>query len=363
MLNKTIYDTFIEKLGENKETMSLLGFFLIIEKFGIDKITNVYTENEIKDNLEKINSLNLFFQNNDSVHEYNNIGLCNVEWLKYFITYAQTHNSIEAANTLNITNQGLNKAILGLEKHYKVNLIERNKIAKGLTIPGQFFVEKAQKILENFNDIDKYFKDLKSQEVEGTISIGTFNIGDLFCLDETILAFMKKYNNIYIKVDPLGSSKLEDSIMIGDIDIGITTKKPENKNMEFVKVAQTQYVIVGKPQPKRKWNEFKYLISKQTHNATPSIWPEKYKREIVSEISTRSLLVKLCQKGLGVMTAPEIMVRDSIIKGELAIVADIPFKSTIDLYIIWSKNIYLTRTIKKFISQLIKDFEHTEGNV
>lgn len=361
MNTNAIYDTFIDKLGNTKETIDLLGFYLVIERFGLEKISDIYSEEEIISNLDKINSLNLFSAPDKPIE--NNITLCNIEWFRYFITYCQTYNSLEASNTLNITTQGLNKAILGLEKHYKTNLLERNKIAKGLTIPGQIFFEKAQKILESLIDIDHYFKDLTTQEIQGSISIGTFNIGDLFCLDQSIMDFTDKYKNIFVKVDPLGSQKLEDLISIGDIDIGITSSKPIGNNIEFVKVAETRYIIVGKPQPKKNWQEFKYIISKQSHNATPSIWPNEYKREIIAEISTRNLLMKLCKDGLGVITAPEIIVRDDIKKGYLDIVADIPFEAKIDLYVIWSKNIYLTKLVRRFISQLLKDFEKTEGKM
>lgn len=358
-----LYDIFIDKLGENKETIELLGFYLVLEKYGLEKISNVYDKDEITAKIEKIDDLNLFSEQEEKINYRNEIQLCNIEWLRYFVIYSQTYNSVETANLLNITTQGLNKALLGLEKHYKANLIERNKIAKGLTIPGRVFVEKARTILSGLVDIDKYFKELTSQEVQGTISVGTFNIGDLFCLDKTIMDFTDRYNDIYVKVDPLGSQKLEELILIGDIDIGITSSKPVNVNLESIKVAETRYIIVGKPQPKKTWSEYKYLISKQAHNSTPSVWPEQYKREIVGEISTRNLLIKLCKNGLGVITAPEIIVRDDIMKGELAIVADTPFESKIELYVIWSKNIYLTKIVRRFIAQLLKDFEITEGKM
>lgn len=363
MNTKTLYDTFISKFGENKDTLNLLGFYLTVEKFGLEEISSIYSEDEIIQNLKKINSLDLYSSKNNLNVTSNDIQFCNIEWFRYFVKYSETHNSIEASNNLNITTQGLNKAILGLEKHYKTNLIERNKIAKGLTVSGKVFVEKAKKVLELLSDIDKYFKDIKSQEIEGAISVGTFNIGDLFCLDESILEFTHKYNNVYIKIDPLDSQKLEDSIFIGDIDIGLTTVKPTNSNIEYLKVAETKYVIVGKSESKKNWNQFKYLISKQSHNSNPPIWPKELKRNIVGEISTRNLLMKLCKKGLGVITAPEIIVRDDIKNGSLSIVADAPFDSKIELYLIWSKNIYQTQIVKKFLSQLIKDFERTEGKI
>ncbi|MFN4150038.1 MAG: hypothetical protein ACK4IX_03760, partial [Candidatus Sericytochromatia bacterium] len=295
MNTKTLYDTFVDKFGKNKDTINLLGFYLTIEKFGLEHLSGIYTEDEIVENFEKINSLDLFSHKNDINVVSNDIQFCNIEWFRYFVKYSETHNSIEASNNLNITTQGLNKAILGLEKHYKTNLVERNKVAKGLTISGQVFVDKAKKVLELLSDIDKYFKDIKSQEIEGVISVGTFNIGDLFCLDESILEFTQKYNNIYIKIDLLDSQKLEDSIFIGDIDIGLTTVKPINSNIEYLKVAETKYVIVGKPESKKNWDQFKYLISKQSYSSKPPIWSKEFKRDIVGEISTRSLLMKLCK--------------------------------------------------------------------
>jgi len=78
----------------------------------------------------------------------------NIETLKYFVELSRTGSFYRAADNAYISQQGLNKAITGLETELGMKLIERRgRQGVRLTERGDVFLSYAEKILADYDDM------------------------------------------------------------------------------------------------------------------------------------------------------------------------------------------------------------------
>src|SRR5262245_52076905 len=95
----------------------------------------------------------------------------NVNWLRYFVTLAETHNFHEAARRLYITPQTLSTAIAQLEKHLQVRLVERRRRVEGLTEAGEAFLVEAHAVLAALENAERRVAEWQEEPVTGPVSL------------------------------------------------------------------------------------------------------------------------------------------------------------------------------------------------
>jgi DNA-binding transcriptional LysR family regulator len=280
----------------------------------------------------------------------------NPEWLRYFYVLCQSSSFADASALLNITPQALSKAVTGIESQLGIQLIYRTRTFKGLTENGKIFFEKIKVIIGNILEIHKTFiNDLTGPL--GSIKAGWSSCAGEKVLTPSIIKFMINYPNVNIKAGYLSSNEIFRQLSENKIDIGIFTQKISSDNFHCISEIKLKYVIAGKPQPKKDWDQFSYInqcVSWDQSDSLPAeIWPEKdFKRSVISECSSLKVMLEMCKKGLGVCVLPEMLISKELKEGQLAVVSDIPFPYKSSLYITGKNNIYNNSALATFIKQL-----------
>lgn len=83
----------------------------------------------------------------------------NLEGMRYFVAVAQAGSFYGAAKRLNVSAQGLNKAVSSLEAELGVKLLERGRRGVLLTEEGSGFLELAQRMTAEYNGfLDSLFR-------------------------------------------------------------------------------------------------------------------------------------------------------------------------------------------------------------
>jgi LysR family hydrogen peroxide-inducible transcriptional activator len=317
-----------------------------------------FINSEIKPNEYDLRSGNISQLNFEKLIEINS------EWLRYFYVLCIEKNFTKATKVLNITPQTLSKAISGIENQLAIQLIERekDKSFKGLTLSGNIFFEMSHKIIGNIFEIEDSFNLIKMNEPKGTIKLGWLSLTGGKLLAVSISKFLNKYPQIDFKVNYVSPKNLFRQIYDNKIDIGIYPENVINERLVCIAKLPVKYVIAGKPQEKKKWNEFSYISPNTSLSESGRVsslgWPEEgFDRNIVMQSGSILLTVELCKRGIGVGFFPEILIRDELKNGELAVVADTPFPSEKMLYIYGKNNIFNSVILSDFIKQLKKDIK------
>ncbi len=286
----------------------------------------------------------------------------NVDWLRYFVELSETNNFHVAAEKLSITPPTLSKAISELESHYELKLINREHRMQGLTPAGELFLEKAKNILFKMDNLKNYMDALKTGDAEGPITIAGGGMTMKFFVPPVIKALLNKYPKISPKLFSMTSVKIEKNILDGKIDIGIMVYPPSSSEIDFTVIDEFSFVIVGKPNTfGNNWKELPFIVFKffgENEISQIDSWPEKkYKRKVIMTVESLYTLISFCENGLGVAYIPEIVARESIKKGLLAIVSTPPFETSGKVYLVWSKNfsnnptVTFKETMKAFLKK------------
>lgn len=81
-----------------------------------------------------------------------------IKQLRYFIAVYQNGSIAKAANKVYISQQGLSMALLRLESELSCRLLERTPNGMMLTQEGEYLLPKAEKLVEEFDELEEYFK-------------------------------------------------------------------------------------------------------------------------------------------------------------------------------------------------------------
>lgn len=120
-----------------------------------------------------------------------------IEHLYYFLVVANTKSINKAACKLYLSQQHLSRIITNLENELHIQLLQRSPIGIELTKKGQIFSEFAEKIVNDYREMQTYFymdalPVLDQQEVRGTCQIAFPFFFSLFLND-----FIQKLNRTY----------------------------------------------------------------------------------------------------------------------------------------------------------------------
>lgn len=144
----------------------------------------------------------------------------NLQQLQTFCTVISEGSMTAAAEKLFLTQPAVSQQIRSLEDELKVPLLVRGVRQIKPTIQGQLLFDYAKRILYLTNQAEVAIQTM-SQEISGTVRIGTLNWIGMYLISPIIGILLKHNPNLSIKLDYGPAADLISKLKSGGCDIAI----------------------------------------------------------------------------------------------------------------------------------------------
>lgn len=275
----------------------------------------------------------------------------------------------EAAEALSLSQPAVSLQISNLEKHLGFSLFERSGRKNVLTSRGQDLFEKLLPMLER---LELLLSDAKEEEniTKPKLFLASVEgIGEFWLLNR-FQDFREKNENSRLFLEILEGEVIEERLITGRVDMGITGKKVEHTNIVSQLLMEEELVPVGhkkdiehleevlrtKDSFKRYWEEINWIGygDSYTRETWAQSWIESQGTAINSKFKYRHLvnsfvvIRKLLKDGMGVCVAPRHAVEDLIESGELSALESKDYPPLINQLYISFRQQSLSRISKEF---------------
>ena len=248
--------------------------------------------------------------------------------LEYFLVAAEELNFTRASKRLYISQQSLSKHIAKLEKHFGLQLFDRNS-PMTLTSAGISLVKRAHIVLENKNEAELEINDIKDFR-SGSLSVGVTHARGTVILPMVLPPFHQAFPQVKLRLVEGTSQQLDDALLMGKVDITIGFRPYDAINVESeVLLGEKTMLVVPHqimdkylPEKSQELRRMKTSPAIETFRNCPfvtinaSTWAgamfERYCRKmsftprVVVETLNIATLVALCLEGMGVIMCPQI---------------------------------------------------------
>ena len=261
------------------------------------------------------------------------------DWLYYFVVLVESANFSEASRRLFITQQALSKAISQLEKHLKVQLIER--FPWKLTAAGELLFLEARSILQQANQIEAAFQHHPGEALDGTLHLAMLSYleaGLMTTFKQLMLAHPDL--SVHMQTD-LSATEMEQQLLSQQLDLAIMPCQPISKGLKSLYYASSPLILVAAPALARPstldWHALGHIACQAPEPMGRILaWPEETcPRSIVAEADLQTAL-DLALAGHGALWVPEYAVRVQLGEGSLQRLNDPPFERRVFLYVVWA---------------------------
>lgn len=159
--------------------------------------------------------------------------------LKIFQTVARIKNITAAAKSLNYVQSNVTAHIKQLEQELNTILFHRHARGISLTGDGQKFLEKVDKILKEFEELNNMFKDESSV---GILNIGT--VDTVHPLPMILAGYYAKYPNVDITLKTDVSNQLMLDVLNYKLDGAFVTGPIKETSFEQYEVSSKTLTLV-----------------------------------------------------------------------------------------------------------------------
>jgi len=163
--------------------------------------------------------------------------------LQYFVLVAKYENMSRAADILHITQPALSKSISLLEENLGVSLFDRNGRSIKLNRYGQFFLERAELMLKEYEMAKEDLLNLVSPG-QGVVSIGFMHTLGLEVIPQLMAAVQKDYPKMKIHLTQSNSSSILNKLEIGELDLCLISSLDTNKDLVWEKLWEEELFLI-----------------------------------------------------------------------------------------------------------------------
>ena len=280
--------------------------------------------------------------------------------LKYFLAVAKHKNFQKAADECAITQPALSMKIKELENDLG-QLIERGSKKFYLTQTGQALIDKAETIIQSFDDL-KHLAN-KGNKIN-KLSIGAIPTVAPYLLPRIIKTISKKYNDIVIEPKETVTEKLISYLISGRVDLAILALPTHEPLLNEVPLFEEEFLLIrhtndaNKPVPNNKeLTNMKLLLLEEGHclrSQTLSFCKINSVPKNIMEGTTLTTLVQMVSSGIGVTLIPEIAVPFETRSTKVSVSRFNQQKPKRTIGLVWRKSNPLTQQFNE-IGSLLKN--------
>ena len=278
--------------------------------------------------------------------------------LRYFLAVAKNKNFQKAADECAISQPALSMKIKELEGMLG-QLIERGSKKFYLTQTGQALINKAETIIQSFDD-------LKHLTTKGDninqLSIGAIPTVAPYLLPRILKTISKQYKDIVIEPKEAVTEKLVSYLINGKIDLALLALPAYEPLLTEVPLFEEEFLLIrnindaNKPVPNNKeLTNMKLLLLEEGHclrSQTLSFCKVTSVPKNIMEGTTLTTLVQMVSAGIGVTLIPEISVPFETGSAKVSVSRFQQQKPKRTIGLVWRKSNPLTRQFNEIASLL-----------
>lgn len=237
-----------------------------------------------------------------------------------FVEIIRQNGFSAAAKALNATQSTISKSLVQLESHYEARLINRGRGHLQLTFAGEYVYRHAMRIIAEEEAIAQEITELKGLK-RGTLKIGLPPIGSSELFAPVLARFTAAYPHIDIQIVEHGSKKLEELVLLGEIEIAASLV-PVGNGLEYQNVRKEPVVALMATPPTHNPSQatlkqlvnYPFVLFDSQFALTPIILDVFKAHKMEPTISARSsqidFIFGLVAAGMGVGFLPRMIAQD-----------------------------------------------------
>ena len=264
--------------------------------------------------------------------------------LKYFLAVAKHKNFQKAADECAISQPALSMKIKELEGTLG-QLIERGGKKFYLTQTGQALTNKAENIIQSFDDLKHL-----ANKVDGInqLSIGAIPTVAPYLLPKIIKTISRQYKDIIIEPKEAVTEKLVSYLITGKVDLAILALPTYEPFLAEMPLFEEEFLLIRnindakKPVPNNKeLANMKLLLLEEGHclrSQTLSFCKVSSVPKNIMEGTTLTTLVQMVSSGIGVTLIPQISVPFETKSAKVSVSRFQQQKPTRKIGLVWRKS-------------------------
>lgn len=166
----------------------------------------------------------------------------NSRQLQYAIMLAKTRNFSQAAQNLNMSQPAFSKHIISLENEVGIKLFDRSTNPLTLTPAGEFFIEKAQKLVFQEDNLLKNLEKFKTGEM-GKLVIGAVPFRSSYMMPALIKKIKDRFPLLKVELREYGLSILKEELLGGEYDFAIMNLPVNEPEFETIPLEKDVLVL------------------------------------------------------------------------------------------------------------------------
>ena len=170
----------------------------------------------------------------------------NLDYLRTYIEVINLGSFSEVAKKLSISQPAVSFQIQKLEQELGVRLIDRRQKTLAMTESGKRLLVFAKLVDKEQQSLVHDFEQLR-EEVTGNLSIAASTMPGDFILPPILSEFKKLHPTVNIRVAVTDSAIAIEAVKSGEYDIGFCGIFPEEQELETVKIAEDEIVLIVFP--------------------------------------------------------------------------------------------------------------------
>ena len=287
----------------------------------------------------------------------------NINQLETLIAISKTMSFRKAGEMLNLTQPAVSAQIKSLEDEFKTVLIDRNQPVT-LTDSGRLFLEHAEKIVQQVEDLRQRLADLHDIP-QGHIHLGTTTSIAIQILPRVLSYFQDQFPLIKTTIHSMPSTQIMANVEHGLIDIGITCLYEKNPALETSILYYDTYELVVSPEHSLASSSH---ISVEALKDLPMIMlsPETFGRRfidgvfkeynilphIVMELSSSEEVKRMVELNLGAAIISKSSIMKELRQGTLKVLKVDELDTSHPVGVVYKAGRYLNSAQRQFLNDL-----------
>lgn len=234
-----------------------------------------------------------------------------IDRLRYFAAVVETRNLRKASELMGISPPSMSKAISVLEDELACKLIHPDGRGIGITSRGMEVYGLLTPLIEEY-------KNFNSRLREGSKSLYKLRIATFEVFSSYFMStFLSKENELGCFLLEMPPGKIEQSIINGIVDMGITYIPSPDPRLEYLEIGSFEMGIFGsKDWLSRPFNEWPFAVPTtelRIHSSdveSLDLWPKSGpRRNIKYEFELLETALQTSRQGLSVLHCPQFITK------------------------------------------------------